>query len=140
MAQISANLALSFELRSSEVVMNVLFFLLIHAIMPTTHADPPLTPESLCAGIRSSKYEAQCKSAIRNKHFNMAALRICSKERDGYDKKSCVEVIADRVYTPEDLKACLAGEKMLLHMCLLKSGTPYVAPVEQPSGSNPTES
>ena len=106
------------------------------------YADPrpALTPASICASIDSNKYEAQCESAIRNKHFDAAALRICAAERGGYDIKSCMEVIADRTYTAQDLQTCLSGERIMLRMCLLRGGQAYVAPVaDSPEGSVPSE-
>lgn len=98
---------------------------------------PALTPASICASIDSNKYEAQCESAIRNKHFDAAALRICAAERGGYDIKSCMEVISNRTYTAQDLQTCLSGERIMLRMCLLRGGQVYVAPPPEASDAVP---
>lgn len=101
-------------------------------------ADPVVLPNpaSICASIDSSKYQSQCESAIRNKHFEVDAMKICAAEKGGYDIKSCMEVISDRVYTTQDLQTCLSGKRIRLRMCLLKSGSPYAAPLEEAAGTS----
>jgi hypothetical protein len=118
--------------------MKMALFLFVFMDFALCNATParPLTPESICAGIDSSKYQSQCEKAIHNKHFDFEALKICANEKGGYDIKSCMEVISDRTYTSKDLQTCLSGKRVRLRMCLLKSGTPYVAPVDEASGGS----
>jgi hypothetical protein len=116
--------------------MKCALFLLVYLAFAISYATPArsLTPESICAGIDSSKYQAQCEKAIHNKHFDFEALKICANEKGGYDIKSCMEVISDRTYTSKDLQTWLSGKRVRLQMCLFKSGTSYVAPVDEVSG------
>ncbi len=115
-------------------------FLAVQALFTLGYAGPssPITAQSVCASVRSSNYEAQCESAIHNGYFESAALRICLMEIGDYEKKSCMEVIANRTYTPQDLSACLTGEKARLFKCLSRSGSTYVAPVGELERPVPT--
>lgn len=80
------------------------------------------TAELVCKSIDSNKYEAQCTTAMYKATFDTKALYICESMKTDYDKKSCIEVIRNKVYTEGELTSCKKQEKIRIHKCLQLNG------------------
>lgn len=99
-------------------------FILLLLIVSSASADPrpPVTAEKVCASIDSDKYEAQCRTAIRDSTFDVKAMAVCYNIKTDYDKKSCMEVIKNKEYTSGNITDCLKQKKVSVTMCLHKNG------------------